>query len=405
MTVAQGINKTVAYKKQSGLGTAASGSGGQLIPRRSFAMNIEKQTYANDLIASHQQDTGITHGIRSTNGSLDSLLAPAFFTAFEQSLLRQDFAAVSAITSLSLTIAASGSNWTVTRAAGDFLTGGIKKGHVVRLTGGSLDSANVGVNLLVVDVTATVLTVHVPSGSSLTAEGPIASCTVTVTGKVTYAPTSSHTNDYYTLEEYFSDLTRSDVFQDVQVAGMDISLPATGNASASFTFVGLGRRTRSGSQVLTTPTAEPAYDPVASVNGAVVIGGTVQAGVTSAQITINGNVTGGEAVIGSNYLPDTQKGRIQVSGSFTAVFESVTLADAFDNETVTDLTFMLADDATDSADFIVIRLPAVKLASDTADDGEKQIVRTYNFTAQKSTTGGSGAADHATICMIQDSTL
>lgn len=402
--VAQGINKTVAYKAQTALGSAASGTGGSLIPRRTFAMNIAKQTYTNDLIKSDQQSSGITHGIRQTNGSLDSLLAPGFFPDFEAALVRKAWAAVSAISSLTLSIAASSSLYTVTRSTGDFLTGGIKKGHVVRLTGASLDAANVGVNLLVVNVTATVLTVLVPTGSALTEESAKASSTVTVVGKTTFAPTTGHTNVYFTLEEWFSDIERSDVFPDVQVASMDINLPTSGNAGASFSFIGLGKRTRSGAQVLTTPTAEPTNDPVAAVNGAVVIGGTAQAAVTSARITITGNVTGGEAVIGSNYLPDTQKGRIEVTGTFTAVFESVALASAFDDEVATDLTFMLADDATDAADFVVIRLPAVKLSSDDADDGEKQIVRTYNFTAQKAT-GGASLADNATIIQLQDSTL
>lgn len=404
MSVAQGILKTVAYKKQGALGTAASGSGGQLLRRRTFAMNIAKETYQNDEIASHQQSTGVTHGIRQTNGTLEGLLSASTYKDFMASLLRKDWAAVPAISTLSLTIAASGSFWTVTRAAGDFLTGGIKAGHVVRLSGASLDAANVGVNLVVVSLTSSALTVAVPTGAALTAEGPIASCTVTVVGKTTYAPSTGHTNDYYTFEEWYSDISRSDVFQDVQVASMDVNQPATGNTTASFGMIGLGRRSRTGSQVLTTPTAETTTEVLASVNGAVVIGGVVQAAVTSMRINVNGNVTAGEAVIGSNERPDTQKGRIVVSGTFTALFESVTLAAPFDNETTTDLTIMLADDATDGSDFLVLRLPEVKLTSDEADDGEKQIVRTYNFTAQICSTGGASLANHQTILQIQDST-
>lgn len=405
MSVAQGINKLVAYKVQAGLGTAASGSGGQLVRRRTSAFNVSKQTYENDEIASHQQGTGITHGIRSTGGSIEGLLSPSTYADFQAALLRKAWAATSAISSLSLTIAASGAAYTITRASGDFLSGGIKIGDVIRLSGGSLNVANAGVNLVVAGVTATVLTVFAPKDVALVAEGPIASSTVTVVGKKTWAPISGHTNLYYTIEEWFADISRSDTFPDMQPSEIAISIAPTGNVTHNTTFVGLGKRVRGGAQVLTSPTAETTTEVVGSINGRVVIGGAAQAVVTSATINISGNVQAGEAAIGSNTAADTQRGRIVVSGSFTAIFESVALANAFDTETTTSLIFMLADDGTPGADFFCITLPEVKLSSDEADDGEKQIIRTYNFTAQKCTSGGAAAANHPTIISLQDSTI
>lgn len=405
MSVAQGINKTLAFKVQAGLGTPASGSGGQLLRRETSTFNIQKDTYSNNEIASHQQHTGDIHGIRRTNGALSGVLSPSTYEAFQAALLRKAWAAVSAITGLTLTIAADGSAWTVTRSTGDFLTGGIKVGHTVRLSGANLDPANVGVNLVVTDVTATVLTAIVPNGAALVAESSKAASTVTVVGKTTYVPTSGHTNLYYTVEEWFADIVRSHVYQDVQPASMEIGIPATGNVTCNFNFLGLGKKAPTGAQVLTTPTAETSTSVVSSVSGAVVIGGTRQGVITSAQINVDGGVTGGEAVIGSNYLPDTQKGRIRVSGTFSALFENDNLAQVFDDETVTSLIFMLADDNTPGADFMVVTLPEVKLFSADADDGEKQIVRTYNFTAQICSTGGANLANHKTIIQLQDSTL
>lgn len=405
MTVAQGINKTIAFKVQSGLGAAASGSGGQLLRRVSAAFNVTNDTYENNEIASHQQSTGATHGINRSSASLSGVASCTTFKDFQAALLRKAWAGTSAITSLSLTIAASGSNWTVTRAAGDFLTGGIKVGDVVRLSGGSLDGANVGVNLVVLNVTATVLTVSVPTGSALTAEGPIASCTVTVVGQKTWVPTSSHTNLYYTFEEYFTDLSRSHVYQDVQVSQIALSVPATGNVTMNLDFVGLGAVSRTGSQVLTTPTAETSTTVLSSVNAYVYIDGVQQGGITSVSLTINGNVSGGEAVIGSNNLPDVQRGRIGVTGTFTALYEDDTLAAKRDNQTISEMIIVIADDATDGADVLGVTLPAVKVFSADADDGEKQIVRSYSFTAQRTAAGGTGLEHHDTIIQIQDSTV
>lgn len=403
MTVAQGINKTLAYKVQSALGTAASGSGGQLLRRESAGFTLTKDTYSNNEIVSHQQHTGDIHGIRKTQATLAGVLSPLSYQAFIAALLRQAFAATSSIASLSLTIAASGSGYTITRGSGDFLTGGIKVGDVVRLAGASLAAGNVGVNLLVTGVTATVLTVLVPTGTALTAEGPIASCTVSVPGKKSWVPTTGHTNLYYTIEEWFADLTRSHLYQDVQVGSLDVSVPATGNVSVSFGMIGLGSRVKSGSQVLTTPSAETTTGVVASIAGAAVIGGVKQGSITSASVKIDGGVAHGEAAIGSNTISDTQKTRIKVSGTFTALYESDTLGAIFDAETTTSLILMLADDSTDSSDFVTFVIPQAKLFSDDADDGEKQIIRTYNFTGEICATGGAALANHQTIVSVQDS--
>lgn len=405
MAVAQGINKTLAYKVQSGLGTAASGSGGQLLRRVTGAFNVTNDTYENNEIASHQQSTGATHGINRSAASLSGLASCSTYAAFQAALLRKAWAATTAISSVTLTIAASGSNYTITRSAGSWFTDGLKVGDVVVLSGGSLAAGNLNKNCVVTDIaSATVCTVNVPTGSSLTAEGPIASCTVTVTGKKTWVPTSSHTNLYYTFEEYYSDLTRSHVYQDVQVSQIALSVPATGNVQMNLDFVGLGSVSRTGTQVLTSPTAETSTTVFSSVNAYVYIDGVKQGAVSSVNLTITGNVAGGEAVVGSNNLPDVQRGRIAVTGTFTALYESDTLTTIRDDQTISEMIIVIADDSTDTADYVSIALPAVKVFSSDADDGEKQIVRTYNFTAQKTAAGGSGTEHNDTIIQLQDST-
>jgi hypothetical protein len=213
MTIAQGINKTVAYKKQSGLGSAASGSGGTLLRRVTAALNQTKDSYENNEIVSHQQGTGMTHGIAKTGGTLNGLMSGTTWMPFLGSLLRKDPAATAAISSLSLTIATSGSNYTITRvpvrgspAASRSATlpkspriGGRQQPQQERGRGRDRQRHSDHRNVL-------------NTGSTLTAEGPIASCTVTVMGKKSWAPTSGHTNDYYTFEEWYNDLSKSRVF-------------------------------------------------------------------------------------------------------------------------------------------------------------------------------------------------
>lgn len=402
--IAQGINKTVAYKKQTALGSAGSGSGGTLLRRVTASLSVAKDTYENNEIVSHQQSTGSTHGIARSSGTINGLLSGASFMPFIGSLLRKDPAATSAISSLSLTIAASSSNYTITRAAGDFLTGGIKIGDVIQLSGGSLNANNLAKNIVVVGATATVITGNVlNSGDTLTAEGPIASCTVTVMGKKSWVPTSGHTNDYYTVEEWFSDITRSRLYPDMQIGMVDVAMPATGNVTCNTTLVGLGACDKSGSQVLTTPTAAPTTSVFASVSGAVYVGGTRYGTITSMNLQINGNVTQGEATIGSATISDVTRGRILVSGSFSYVFDSETLATPFDNETATSLILVLADARTAGANTMAFTMSRVKLFSADPDDGEKQIVSSVNFTAEIDGSGGASLANHQTIISVQDS--
>lgn len=404
MVDAQGIFKTLAYKKQTAKGSAASGSGGQLLRRETATFNTAKAAYSANEINSHQQHTGDKHGIKTINGSISGLVSPATYGVLLASLLRKDVAAVSAISSLSLTIAASGSDYTITRGSGDFLTGGIKVGHVVRLTGGSLAAANVGKNLVVLGVTATVLTVRVLNESSMTAEGPIASCTVTVTGKVTYTPTSSHTNDYYTFEEWFDDIDRSHLYSDCQIAQADIACPGTGNATIGLTVLGIGD-SPGASQILTSPTAETTTEILAAVNGMIFVGGTRQTAVTNFTMSISGNMAAGEAVIGSNTISDIVKGKVNVSGTFNAVFQDDTLQTIFTGETATSIIVVIAENDDADADFISFSLPRVKIMSADKDDGQKQIVRTYNFTAEINGSGGAALANHQTILQLQDSNL
>jgi hypothetical protein len=48
-------------------------------------------------------------------------------------------------------------------------------------------------------------------------------------------------------------------------------------------------------------------------------------------------------------------------------------------------------------------MSSVKLSSAERDDGEKQLVSTFNFTAAYNGNGGASLANHATIISIQDS--
>lgn len=398
MPVAQRIATQVKRVKQVALGTPGS-TGSKLMRRTDFPFNKTSETYQNNEVASHQQSTGATQGPSKVEGTLNGLLSAGSYDLEFAALLRKDYAATAAITALSVTIAGAGPTYTITRSAG-WLTDGVKIGDILRLSVGTLNAANIAKNLQVIALTSTVATVIPLNSVALVAEGPITGCTVTVIGKKSWVPTTGHTNDYFTWEKWYANITRSELFTDVKPASAAVTIPATGNVTVSFPMVGLAR-TPSGAEVCTTPAAESTSQVLASVQGKIIVNGAVTA-VTGLQFTINGNTSTGAPEVGSNSLSDLTRGSVDVAGSFTAKFTGVTLQTLRDDQTVVTLASVVADSALATAEFVSFVMPAIKVFSDDSDDGEETI-RTYNFTAQYNGAGGAAVSSHATIISIQDS--
>lgn len=398
--VAQAIDTQYKIVKQSGLGAPGS-SGSQLTRRVSAKFGLSKATYENDEIVSHQQSTGSTAGVGQTSGALNCLLSPSTYSLLFAALLRKAFTATTALTAVGITIAGTGPTYTVTRSAGDFLAGGFKIGDIFRLTVGTLNASNINKNLQIVGLTATVATVIVVNGSALVPEGVITGCTVTVVGKKSIVPTTGHTNDYFSVEKWFSVLTKSELYTDVKVASAEIGIPATGNCTVNFNMPGLGR-TRGTSEVLTAPAAASTTNVVTAVQGRVVVGTTVTP-VTGVTINIDGGIAPGAPEVGSNAISDHTRGIIKVSGQFMAKFTATTIQDIFDAQTITTLMVSAADSALANADFVGFTMSAIKVFSDDDDDGNSETIRTYNYTAQINGAGGAALANDNTIISIQDS--
>lgn len=399
MTIASGILKTTAFKKQAALGTGATGSGGKVARRTSSVFQAPRDMFESNEINTHHQSTGSAYGLHRAEGRIDGLLSAGTFADLIGSILEKDFATGVNSTALTLTYGGSAGAWTVARASGSFLTDGFKAGDVIRASGGSV-SANNDRNFLITSVVALTITFIALDGATVTS-GSSTTTTLTVQGKKTYAPTSSHTKDYYTFEEFYSDLTKSETFKDCRVGSVAIGLPATGNATISVDVVGLSR-TLGNAQVLTTPTVTTTAI-MSAINGVILINGSAQTVATGINFTIANSAANAGAVIGSNFGQDVTTGRIMVSGTFTAQFDSTTLQALFDGETNTSISVVLTGDNTGTADFVAFTMPRVKITSDQPNDGETAIVRTYNFMAEYNAAGGSGIATEQTILSVQDS--
>ncbi len=401
MVMSSGVFKQVTYKAETVFGTAPGASGAQIIRRVESVLDLSKDTFSSNEIRTDMQVADFRHGTRRVKGSLKGELSPKTYADFIAAVVRRDFASVSPIASASITIAGTGPTWTLTRAAGSFLTDGVKVGDVIRLSVGVFNAANLNRNLMVTALTATVATVIVLNGTALVAEGPIAASTVTVVGKKTYMPTSGHTAKSFSYEHFNADTSLSELFTGVKMDTMAIALPPTGMGTIDFGLIGQNITTGS-SAYYTGATAASATGVVSAVNGVLLISGTPVANCTGLTINVAGALSG-DPVVGQNFVPYVFPGRMTVTGQFTAYFDSGTFRDNFINEDVIGISVALTSSNVAAADFIAFSLPALKLSSCTKTDTEKGIIATYAFTALLNTAGGTGTASEQTTIVVQDS--
>ena len=400
MATASGINKVVSYKKETSFGTLPSPTtGGQTLRRVSSTFNLTKETYQSEEIRTDYQLVDFRHGVRAVEGSISGELSAGTYADFLASALARNWTAATPSALGSTTIAVVGGTYTITRTTGSWLTDAVRVGNVIRLTG--FATANNNVNLLVIALTATVVTVVALNGIKLTNETVASGGTYKVQGKTTYAPTTGHTDDSYTFEEWYADIGQSEVTVGNKVNTVGIALPATGLTTVDLSFMGQDLKQRGVSQFFTSPTAQNSNGIFAAVNGALIVNGAPVALVTGANFNINRNMTS-EAVVGSNIKPEIYEGRIIVDGDFTTLYQDGTFAGYFDNETEISLVVALTTNSLPNSEFMSFTIPRLKLSTDTKDDGEKGIVSSNSFQALK----GFGANGfEATTLMIQDSTL
>lgn len=402
MAIAQGVAKVLTYKRQTAKGTLAGASGGQNLRRTTANLDLEKETYNGaDEITSTRQMVTSRHGVKQVSGTINNLFSPLTYSDLLSALLRRDFTAVSNITGMSVTIAAGvGNTYTIGRASGSFITDGVRVGMVGRLTAGSFAAANLNNNLLVLSMTATQLTVMTLNGSSLVAEGPIASATLALPGKSTYVPSTGHTRVYYTFEEWYSDINVSLRSKDVKIGSASLSLPGSGNATIDIPLLGLDQ-TKDTTQYFSSPTAETTTKTLVAASGLLLVAGIQRAIITSLDINIDGGQTAADGVVGSNIRPDIFDGKVLVTGSFTGYFEGGDLDGFFNDETEISILSALTDGTENNANFVTLYMARVKVNTAGGDDGETGLTRTYDFEAL--IYNGAGPGIQATTIQIQDS--
>lgn len=395
MASSQGINKVVTYKKEVTWGTKPSSTGGQALRRVTGSFQLEKDTYASNEILTTQQVRDMRHGTRRSSGALSGELSGAAYADFIAAAVRKDFAAggtTGSSTGLASTATA------VTRASGSFVTDGFKVGDVVNITG-FVAAGNNGL-FLVKTVAALTLTVAPLAGQTRVIESAGASVTVAVKGKKTYVPTSGHTDDSFTFEEWYADTSISRTFLGEQVDTMSLALQPNSLATIDFGFMGKDAEEATASQYFTSPTAITGNGIYSAPDGFLFINGVSNGVVTGLNINLANNIAQ-EAVIGSNSIGAKSRGKVSVTIDGSAIFEDTTVLNYFDAETEISITYVLM--SADNTNAFSIHMPRVKVGSVSTDDGEKVVILSFSGAALEYTGATTGV--EATTIQIQDTTL
>lgn len=398
MPIQSAVGVVLAFRRESTFGTLATNdSTARQVPYVSHSLGLSKSAIPSEEIRPDFQMATMRHGNRAVSGDLQLQLQTGTYSPLMESALRRDFTAVPALSALTnVTAASTGTGGTFTRATGSWITDGLTVGMCVRMTGWTAPAAaNNARNYTIVALTATVMTV----AETVTAKAAGDSVVVSVPGRVTFAPTSGHTQTSYTVEEWNPDVPRSHRYLGCRVNTMGIELQPNGRVALTFGMLGRDRQagaTRHFANAVTPPAAVMQT----SHNGQLVVNGTPSGIITGLSINLTNAMESG-AVVGSNVTPDVFHGPMSVSGQLSCYFDTAALDDVFDLESEISLIVRAADDTNVGGGFIQLCLPRIKLAGGSYSTANQSRQQSFDFTSLLA----SGAGLPNTSLFIQDSSL
>lgn len=400
MAKARGISKVIAYAKEASFGELAPVGSGKQLRRTSADFTSTRESYESEEIRTDQQVADFRLGTRSSEGSIAGELSGGSYSELIQAVLARDFTVGGVAALVDFDIAQSGFLWTLTRSTGDWLTN-FKVGDVVRISVAG-DAANQDNNLIVVGLTALVMTVRAVSATKLVPES-ITGATVKAVGKKTYVPKTAHTSDSFTVEEWYSDIQQSEVHSGVKIGSWSVTVPASGLVTTDFSAMGQGLKKTDTVQYFTSPAPLTTTGVVAAVNGAVIINGSAtNACVTDFNFSVE-RAQEASQCIGSEIAETIFDGTIRVTGSMSIYFENGYLRDQFEKEETVSFVLALSSGSQKDADVMTFVLPKAKLSSFSKSDAELGIMASCDFTAILNDVTTGGLID-STI-MVTDTTL
>lgn len=379
MTIARGISKVVTVAKETTWSEPVVGTSpnAKELRRVTASFNLTKDTYESSEIRRDYQVADMRHGIRGVDGSLNGELSPGSYSEFMGSVLSKDFVAVGLpVTMTSATVTVAGTLVTITNTVPSSLIAG----NIVKVSA-AVEADNDGAVLLIASNVGMVITAVVLTDGDFVAE-TASSMVLTPQGKVTFAPDTNHTDDSYTIEEWYSDIGQSEVNVGVKVGSMAVSLPTTGLVTVDFSFMGRNVLPAQSAQHFTN--AQPAgTDGIfAAVSGAIVVDGQPIGLITSMDFTVDRGLEAAN-VVGTDLNAAVFQNRIRANGNLSVYFQDNQFREYFDKEMEISIVVALKTSGASDLEAMSFVFPRVKLGTNTKNDGEAGVVIDCSFVALK----------------------
>jgi hypothetical protein len=384
MSLASRIARVQYSKKETTWATLPGASGARTLRRTRFSFNPVKDRYDTNEVRSDQQKNHARFGAFRVEGTLEGELSCGSYQPEFEALLRAAAAATASITGMTIDVAGAGPTYTFTRAAGSWISDGVRVGMVVRFTAG-LNAGTLNRNIAVVGLTTTILTGFPLDLLPVTTETSVSSVTAVVPGKRIVFPSSGHTEDSFTVE----DQIKSDVFRvhhGVECNTLAISLAP--NQVGTFSMGCLGQSTTtSNAGYYTTPSAPTTSPVLDGVLATILVDGSPIVIADQLQINTSGGLST-KPVIGTRATPAIFQGVFEGSGTMRTFIEDTTFYDHFDLEDEYEILTVLYETSAANSDFMAFHMPSCKLSrADTVDDDPPQINIPFDFRRKSAATG------------------
>ena len=358
MTVYQSsANAYMAFKKQSALGSQASGSGGTLLRQTGGAGGaMTRAATASNEVRRDGMSTRGRLGIQKTTGQWTSELSLGSFEAICEAIMRDTWdVAPLVLTEADFTSLVVGAH-TLTAGGGDFRTLGLRKGDVIIPTL-LADAANNSRNLRITGLTDVVITVAETLTPNAT---PDTACTLTRPKKLIQYAGGALIKRYFTIDEYDVDIDQSEVMTDFMWGSMKFSMAPNGIIMCDVGGVGTGQLDplATGSSPLLTSPSESVAEPLSVVDATIRVNGVDVVDLTSFDISCDikpssPDVFGSSAV---KYGPDVFAGDMEISMNISALRKDLQFVQDFAAETVYELHVLAAENAAEPKGFASIYL-------------------------------------------------
>lgn len=387
MALQTGQHVSVRYKKQSALGTRATGTGGKELPLVASPGLVPQQTaIPNPEVRSDGMTRIGSTGMRSITGSHQAVVRVLALDELLASLCRSAWGTADVLDESDFTSLTTGTD-RITLTSGNPATLGVRNGDVLWLTN-HLTAGNNNVLAQVIGLTAT--EILLPAGTLTANASPDSDCEINISRRLTQGVVQ----DYYTVEQYLARIDQSVVADDAVPVSLGLQMDANQAVQATIGWLGLdfSAEETGSSPILTSPTQYESENLKVAGGAAVLLKDGVEVAVLTGfnlQMALGGATL---EVWNAATSPDVFLDNTVITGALSLGREDLTFLQQFKAGTTFALSILLKQPgATAPEPFLSLFLPEVRLTSapDSPLGSNGAMVGSANFEAGKkaATTG------------------